>query len=278
MLRGALAHSHFDEDDGFEGVSIETEEFICSKETFSQVSAALPPVLEKFALAASLAPYTESPIEVLFGVEFVTFVAAIGLKVAHCDHSEQNNFGRDCVLLIHQYPWKNYRIDWAIKVPFLRQPIFFVECDGRDFHSTEAQVTRDRIKDGEALRAGIPVFRFTGSDLDRNAAACVRVVYDKIETQYFSEKRTTLRQEITRESCRGCHFKVELAATLSDFASTLRSIYHFHSERGISVRQGTPERRYGQSQDFVRWYFKNVQDAGLFQKRFGGRLICSPVP
>jgi very-short-patch-repair endonuclease len=280
MSRSALSQSYYEEEEleELEGSQIESEEFVCSKETFAPISNALPPVLEKFTLAASIAPYTESPIEVLFGVEFITFVSSIGLKFSHCEHSDQNKFGRDCILLMHQFPWKHYRIDWAIKVPFLQQSLFFVECDGRDFHSSEAQVARDKLKDSEALKAGVRMFRFTGSDLERSAATCARLVYDEIEKQYFSEKRASLPQVITRKTCRGCHFKVEVATTFAGLANALKSIYQFHSERGISVRQGPPEHHHGRNQEFVRWYFENVQDADIFRKRFGGRLICSPGP
>lgn len=277
MRSSALAQNYFDDEDEFEDGPIEHEEYVCSKETFAPLSKAIPPVFEKYALAASLAPFTESPIEVLFGAEFITFVGSIGMKFAHCSHLDQNNFGRDCILLMHQYPWKNYRIDWAIKVSFLQQSLFFVECDGREFHSSEAQIARDRRKDSEAIEEGIPLFRFTGSELERNASACARLLYDKIEQQYFSERRVSLGKAVVRESCRGCYFKVELATTFAGLANTLKSIYQFHSERGISVRQGPPERHHNRNQEFVRWYFENVQDADIFQKHFGGRLICSSV-
>lgn len=252
-----------------------SEEYCSSKETFGLIANAVPSVLNNVALALSIAPETESPIEVLFGVEFTKFISSTRLKFTRCHQSVENDFGRDHILLIPQYCWRNFRIDWAIKVPFLKQPLYFVECDGRDFHSSDAQIARDQRKDSEVLQAGIQIFRFTGSELERNTAACVRVTFDVIERQYFNERRITLQQSLTPADCRKCHLKVELSATLATLAGRLKPIHQFHDERGLKVRQGPPIRSESRNQEFVRWYFEGVEEAAAFQQEFGGRLICS---
>lgn len=48
-----------------------------------------------------------------------------------------------------------------------------VECDGHDFHErTKAQAARDRSRDRLAQHNGLPIFRFTGSEIWRDPATC----------------------------------------------------------------------------------------------------------
>jgi len=265
------------EQDHSEGEWSDCEEFVSARETFAAVASAVPAVLETMLLAASINAVAESPIEVFFGVEFAKLASAMSLKLARCRQDEEFNFGNDEILLIPQYEWSKYRIDWVIKVPFLQRSLFFVECDGREFHSTEPQIRRDRQKDHLASQSGISMFRFTGSDLERNAHGCARIVLSAIERQYFDEKRKCLRDALALRRCGDCHFKVELPVTLNGLAIALRQIHRFHKDRGLELRQGPPERRYNQKQDSMRWYFEKLEDADGFQKSFGGRLICSSV-
>jgi very-short-patch-repair endonuclease len=65
-----------------------------------------------------------------------------------------------------------------------------VECDGRDFHSTPAQVEHDRKRDEFFLRRGIETLRFTGSCIHRDVAGCVRQSLARLtkeETEYASD-------------------------------------------------------------------------------------------
>jgi very-short-patch-repair endonuclease len=48
-----------------------------------------------------------------------------------------------------------------------------VECDGHDYHErTKAQAARDRSRDRLAQLEGLPIFRFTGSELWNDPAGC----------------------------------------------------------------------------------------------------------
>lgn len=48
-----------------------------------------------------------------------------------------------------------------------------VECDGHDFHErTKEQAARDRRRDRAFQHMGIPILRFTGSELYRDVTAC----------------------------------------------------------------------------------------------------------
>lgn len=81
------------------------------------------------------------------------------------------------VVVVPQYHWEGYRIDFAVLSEYLDQPIF-VECDGHDFHErTKEQASRDRSKDRKIQEAGMAILRFTGSEIYRDPGGCsVQVV------------------------------------------------------------------------------------------------------
>lgn len=57
-----------------------------------------------------------------------------------------------------------------------------VECDGHDYHErTKEQARRDKRRDREMTRAGLPVLRFTGSELWRDARGCAEEVVDFLQ-------------------------------------------------------------------------------------------------
>jgi len=47
-----------------------------------------------------------------------------------------------------------------------------VECDGREWHSSETQVARDKQRDRYFAARRIPVMRFSGSEINRDARGC----------------------------------------------------------------------------------------------------------
>jgi very-short-patch-repair endonuclease len=95
-----------------------------------------------------------------------------------------------------QYVYGRYKLDFLLTAIF-RFPdetdVHFlslaVECDGHDFHErTKEQAANDRARDRELLAAGIPVFRFTGSQIFRTPEKCV----DEVE-RYFNNWSTRIR-------------------------------------------------------------------------------------
>lgn len=63
-----------------------------------------------------------------------------------------------------------------------------VECDGHDFHDrTKEQASRDRKKDRFLQSTGLPVFRYTGSDIWKDACACAHETMQRL-TQMWHEK------------------------------------------------------------------------------------------
>jgi very-short-patch-repair endonuclease len=113
---------------------------------------------QKAEIAARMARFTESPIEIMFGMAMMEFM-------------------EDDWALIPQLWWGRYRIDWALERP--DKPWIFVECDGNEFHTKPEDVKRDRNRDIRIRRAGIKLFRFTGSEIYQNAKGCAMRVYNE---------------------------------------------------------------------------------------------------
>lgn len=81
-----------------------------------------------------------------------------------------------------QYEIGQYRVDFLITFsendPEYRRDVI-VECDGHDYHErTREQAERDKRRDRAITASGIPVLRFTGRELHRDARACVEEVLD----------------------------------------------------------------------------------------------------
>lgn len=83
-----------------------------------------------------------------------------------------------------QYGVDNFRCDFAIWHNHRNGTTtrIIVECDGHDFHErTKEQAQRDRSRDRILTAKGWRVLRFTGSELYRNAEACVAEIAQIIE-------------------------------------------------------------------------------------------------
>lgn len=132
-------------------------------------------VIESSAIAALVSRYTESPIETIFGAAAAKMlVSRYGPELCFCTQEHETEKLSERAVMIPQYVWQRFRIDWAFRFKNLPRPLVFVECDGAEFHSTLEQIERDRAKDAAAHEAGIPLIRFTGSDITRDPAGCVR--------------------------------------------------------------------------------------------------------
>lgn len=139
------------------------------------------------AAIARIAPLCESPIEILLGAAIISsvYLEAPWIGQKHSDlilavDAEHEQIPTSAVVLIAQYPWQGFRIDWALKNR--RTGLFlFVECDGHDFHErTKEQAERDRRRDREITVAGIPILRFTGREIYRNPTACALQVLSAV--------------------------------------------------------------------------------------------------
>lgn len=112
--------------------------------------------------AFDMAPKTESPIEATLG-------ARLSLAI--------DIWNKDCepkLTLVPQYQIKRFRYDFAILAG--DRLVLAIECDGKDFHSSESQRANDAAKDALVRSIGADVTRFTGSKIFRDDAACVEKI------------------------------------------------------------------------------------------------------
>lgn len=117
-------------------------------------------VLEVAQNGMELEPACESPIEVQLGAELK--------RTLPCTFE-----------LEPQYAFRRFRMDFAVVKD--GRPCLFIECDGKAFHSTAAQKANDAAKDIAAASSHIPLLRFTGSQIFRNAPGCARSVANMLE-------------------------------------------------------------------------------------------------
>lgn len=103
----------------------------------------------------------ESPIEELFVIAM------------------QSELLDDILTLTQQVQIGSYRVDFLLTYldePLGREPgRVAVEIDGHDFHErTKQQAQRDKSRDRALLVEGIPVMRFTGSEVYKDPFKCAR--------------------------------------------------------------------------------------------------------
>lgn len=143
---------------------------------------------DRFRDEGCFVPNCESPIEELFALatwsqgEWLGHVSIDHLAVS-MDDLVRKAVADPCKLTAYcgsQIAVGEYRVDFMFVQQHERdQPcsIIVVECDGHDFHErTKEQAARDKSRDRAMTASGIRVFRFTGSEIWRDANACVQQV------------------------------------------------------------------------------------------------------
>ncbi len=111
-------------------------------------------VVQVARAARSIAPQTESPIEATLGARLKLLI------------DQWPNLS-----LVPQYSLHRFRYDFAIVEG--TKLIAAIECDGKDYHSTEAAQANDKAKNLAVWALGAEIFRFTGSQIFRRDVACV---------------------------------------------------------------------------------------------------------
>lgn len=144
----------------------------------------------------------DSPIERTFytalrmvaGLGHRTIRAVIGLEEGAdldywMDVSEQGDGHRGvCAFCFSQVQIAGWRVDFVIHYPVYRSGDYvlkrlLVECDGHEFHErTKEQAKRDRSRDRLAQYEGLPVFRFTGSEIWNDPQGCADEVLQYMES------------------------------------------------------------------------------------------------
>lgn len=92
------------------------------------------------------------------------------------------------IAIVPQFKIGGFRADFMVELwdgcalPTDRAPInvrLLVECDGHAFHDkTKEQAARDKSRDRSITAHGLPVMRFTGSEIHKNAFTCAMEVMD----------------------------------------------------------------------------------------------------
>lgn len=113
--------------------------------------------------------FCESPIEAALGAAILLGMRMTSERIDLITQDNEQSATSD-IVLIPQYKWRNYRVDFALKYD---GRLVFIECDGHDYHErTKEQAARDRSRDREMILAGITVLRFTGTEIYNDPAAC----------------------------------------------------------------------------------------------------------
>jgi very-short-patch-repair endonuclease len=128
----------------------------------------------------------ESPIEVSLAATIIMMDRLDpymrGNRIILSGPNEVGDYREDRWMIVPQYNWNGYRIDLALRVPDYRFKWLFIECDGHNFHErTKEQAARDRQKDRDIQAAGVPILRFTGSEIHRNLEACAAQVFQFLD-------------------------------------------------------------------------------------------------
>ncbi len=124
----------------------------------------------------------ESPIELILVTELLNGCAECG--VWRWDGMPQAPNTKDQfrqfrgIVFGFQKKFQNYRSDFIVTcIHYGLQKTFAIECDGHQFHErTPTQARRDRSRDRDFLLSGIPVLRFTGSEICRSPDGCRREI------------------------------------------------------------------------------------------------------
>jgi len=133
-------------------------------------TAVLPDYISQTTLE-TLTRECESPIEFKLGIAFI--IACV---------SRYEERGDPGLFLIPQYEFGHYRFDFAITGEDQQNIYLFIECDGHDFHErTKEQAAHDRQKDRFSQINGVPIFRYTGSEIWSQPDACAHQVLDFVE-------------------------------------------------------------------------------------------------
>ncbi len=148
----------------------------------------------------------ESPIESTFLSGLIVAAVNAGWPI----YAEGSCFSLDIekrsacnILIFPQHTIGKYRADFLVKftcdnhekdettgkttIARKEYPLV-VECDGHDFHEkTKEQASRDKERDRILQSCGYPVFRFSGSDIYRDAIKCAEECIKYLRCQAWGE-------------------------------------------------------------------------------------------
>lgn len=140
----------------------------------------------------------ESPIEWAFLVAFCACSHEMGCgdlihlstkEEIKADLAREPDVGR--VYIIPQAKISTFRVDFLLEMHAADiVSRLVIECDGHNWHDrTKEQAARDRSRDRILLYAGVPVIRYTGSEIFRCAAQCADEAWHILRSAWFHDFR-----------------------------------------------------------------------------------------
>jgi very-short-patch-repair endonuclease len=148
--------------DGFYRHSpVEIDERPRNRGGFEPIAVPAAQFLDSIAIAMEIGSLCDSEIEVDLAVALTKALRVID------DPS---------LSLRHQFHLGRFLYDLYFKREGRSKPLLMIECDGKEFHSTDEQIANDRAKDARAARLGIPLLRFSGSQIFRELDCCTQQV------------------------------------------------------------------------------------------------------
>lgn len=106
--------------------------------------------------------------------------------------------GAECIInpqQVFETDRGEYRVDFHIafislpKAEHFKAADIVIECDGHDFHErTKQQAKNDKSRDRAIQAKGIPVLRFTGSEIWANPDACAKEAARLLVTEFESKR------------------------------------------------------------------------------------------
>lgn len=145
---------------------------------------------------ADLHDSAESPIEWSFAVALIAEAATYGISVwggyfdtekgAVVLNDRMPILGVDTSMQLTIYPQipiGPYRVDFLLRYETCDHlDALIVECDGHDYHErTKLQAKKDRARDRWLAAQGHSFFRFTGSEIYKDANSCAEETLRKLE-------------------------------------------------------------------------------------------------
>ena len=134
--------------------------------------------INRISHTVELSPNCDSPIETQIGAAVLMFFERARIRLRICKMVDLRKMP-DGLLLVPQFAWSHYRSDWAI-LTASRTGALLIECDGKNWHSSEEQKAHDAKKDAAALEYGYLTMRFTGSQIHRDADGCAQKIFDAV--------------------------------------------------------------------------------------------------
>lgn len=130
---------------------------------------------------------TESPIEALL---YKAILMAGMLQATFLNVRSRETESVFDLSMLTQQSVEGYRVDFMFLAKTVKGRIgrLAVECDGHAYHErTKEQAAKDRARDRRLQELGFTVYRFTGSEIYRDAFKCARQICNWAEDHHFAD-------------------------------------------------------------------------------------------